>query len=132
MNKLLIISVLLIVAAYGSTVINDAKAKTIKEKYNRITFEKMYDMIDEVEDYLILDVRTMEEYVEGRIPNSTLIPDKEISKIVENYSDKDINIFVYCRSGNRSKKTTLKLINMGYEKVFDVGGIIDYPYELVF
>ena len=101
--------------------------------YKTISFEEMERLIStsKVSNYVILDVRTEEEYKQGRIKNSILIPDYEIENILNKVPDKNTYIFVYCRSGNRSKKATLKLNNMGYKNVYDAGGIISYKGEIV-
>lgn len=111
----------------------DENMKKENIKYKNISFEKMDQMIKEenINNYVILDVRTKEENEEKKIPNSLLIPDYEIEKIVDEIQDKNKYIFVYCRSGNRSKAATLKINNMGYKNVYDVGGIIDYKGEVI-
>ena len=38
---------------------------------------------------------------------------------------------IYCRSGRRSKDAAQKLLALGYQSVYDFGGVIDWPYELV-
>ena len=40
-------------------------------------------------------------------------------------------LLVYCRSGRRSKDAAQKLLALGYQIVYDFGGVIDWPYELV-
>jgi rhodanese-related sulfurtransferase len=50
-------------------------------------------------------------------------------KVVELIPDKDTKLFVYCRSGNRSKTASELLIKLGYTNVYDMGGINDWPYE---
>ena len=79
---------------------------------------------------VLVDVRTPEEFQVIRIPGSVLIPDYEIEeKIADAVPDKDTTVIVYCRSGNRSRTAAKKLIDMGYTRVFDLGGIIDWPYD---
>ena len=79
---------------------------------------------------VLIDVRTPEEFRILRIPGSILIPDYEIKdKIADVVPDKDTTIIVYCRSGNRSRNAAKTLIEMGYTRVFDLGGIIDWPYD---
>lgn len=88
--------------------------------------------LDNDDNIIILDVRTPEEYNEAHLPGSILIPDYELAQRVEKeLPDKDAVIFVYCRSGNRSKTQANRLISMGYTQVYDIGGIIDWPYEIV-
>ena len=42
---------------------------------------------------------------------------------------KDAQLLVYCRSGRRSAEAAQKLLALGYEHVYDFGGIIDWPFE---
>ncbi len=98
--------------------------------YVSITAEEAKEMMDAEQDYIILDVRTEEEFAESHIPGAVLIPDYEIrDRAQEMLPDKEQLIFVYCRSGNRSKKASAALAEMGYTNVKEFGGIIDWPYE---
>ncbi len=98
--------------------------------YVRLTAEEAKQMMDEEEDYVILDVRTEKEFDEEHIPGAVLIPDYEIENRAEEVlTDKAQLIFVYCRSGNRSKKASDALAKLGYTNVKEFGGIIDWPYE---
>jgi phage shock protein E len=86
-------------------------------------------MSDEV---IILDVRTQEEYDEGHIVNAVLLPDNEIQEKVETMiTDKTQTILVYCRTGRRSERASRELIDLGYENVYDFGGIVDWTGEIV-
>lgn len=97
--------------------------------YEQISAEEAKQLMDTEEDYIILDVRTEEEYFLGRIPGAILIPDYEIGERAEaELPDKDQLILVYCRSGNRSKDASSELAEMGYTNVKEFGGINDWPY----
>ena len=99
--------------------------------YVNITAEEAKQIMDSEEGYIILDVRTQEEYDQGHIPNAILIPDTEIkSKAEEVMTDKDQLILVYCRSGRRSKLAAEALAELGYTNIKEFGGIIDWPYEV--
>ena len=99
--------------------------------YTQITQDEAKRLMDTEENYIILDVRTQEEYDKARIPNSLLIPDYEIEeKSVEYLKDKSQLILVYCRSGNRSKTASQKLADMGYTNVKEFGGITTWQYEI--
>ena len=79
---------------------------------------------------ILIDVRTEEEFRLIRIPGSILIPDYEIrDKIIDIVPDKNTPVILYCRSGNISAKAAKVLEDMGYTKVYDLGGIIDLPYD---
>ena len=83
------------------------------------------------EEIILLDVRTQGEYEERHIPESVLIPLDELKKRAEaELPDKDKVVFVYCRSGNRSTTASSILAELGYKKVYNMGGISDWPYEV--
>ena len=98
--------------------------------YMNITAEEAKQIMDTEEGYIILDVRTQEEYDQGHIPGAILIPDTEIKAEAENVlTDKAQLILVYCRSGRRSKLAAEALVELGYTNIKEFGGIIDWPYE---
>ena len=74
--------------------------------------------MNQSENYLIIDVRTREEYGEGHIEGSFNIPYDEINDLID--IDKDAVLFVYCKSGKRSKIAAEKLLELGF-KVYDLG-----------
>lgn len=101
------------------------------QKYKTISSIDAKKIID-TEDVFILDVRTYEEYDESHIYNSILVPVDDIEiKIETIIPNKSKKILIYCRSGKRSKIAAEKMINLGYKNVFDFGGIIDWPFEIV-
>lgn len=103
-------------------------AKTIS--YTNISPEDALDLLKGDSKPILIDVRTPEEFQILHIPGSVLIPDYEIKdKIADVVPDKETTVIIYCRSGNRSRKAAKELIGMGYTKVFDLGGIINWPYD---
>ncbi len=98
----------------------------------QITQDEVVEMMEQNENYVILDVRTVEEYEEGHIPNAICIPNETIgTEEIKELPDKNQLILVYCRSGNRSKQASEKLVALGYANVFEFGGIIDWKGEVV-
>ena len=99
--------------------------------YVNITAEEAKQIVDSEEGYIILDVRTQEEYDQGHIPGAIVISHEEIEeKAEEVLTDKDQLILVYCRSGRRSKIAAEALVELGYTNIKEFGGIIDWPYEV--
>ncbi len=99
--------------------------------YMNITAAEAKAIMDSQEGYIILDVRTQEEYDEGHIPGAILIPNTKIeARADESLPDKDQMILVYCRSGRRSKMAAEILAELGYTNIREFGGIIDWPYEV--
>ena len=75
-----------------------------KPSYRQITADEAAQMMQEETDFVLLDVRTQEEYASGHIPGAICIPNETIgSEEIPELPDKDQLILVYCRSGNRSK-----------------------------
>ena len=100
--------------------------------YQKISAGEAYEMIRVTDEYILLDVRTDEEYKEKHIKGAVLIPDDEIGSRAETeLPDKNALILIYCRSGRRSANAANELIGMGYTNVYDFGGIIDWPYDTV-
>jgi phage shock protein E len=119
----------LLLGLFGISLLSfSACGKTIS--YTNISPKDALGVIKGDSKAVLVDVRTPEEFQVIRIPGSVLIPDYEIEeKIADAVPDKDTTVIVYCRSGNRSRTAAKKLIDMGYTRVFDLGGIIDWPYD---
>jgi len=81
-------------------------------------------------DVTVLDVRTEAEFAVEHIAGAVLIPDTEIRESApELLTDKKRTILIYCRTGIRSERAARLLIELGYTRVYDFGGIDDWPYE---
>lgn len=97
-----------------------------------ITMQEAADWMARETDYIILDVRTQEEFAAGHIPNAICIPNETIgSDMISALPDKGQLILVYCRSGNRSKQAASKLVKIGYTNIVEFGGILDWQGEIV-
>lgn len=99
--------------------------------YQKITPKQVKEKLEQQEEVIILDVRTQEEFLQGHIPQSKLLPLAELeNKIEEVVQNKEQEIIVYCRSGARSKQAAMQLIKKGYTKVKDMGGIMEWTDEI--
>ena len=98
--------------------------------YKRISQEKAREMMEKLNEYIILDVRTKEEFQEGHIKGAVNIPNKDIGDEYILDVDLDTCILVYCRSGHRSLQAAAKLALMGYDNIYEFGGIITWEYEI--
>ena len=111
--------------------LSKAKADTAEDMpgkvaYHKISAEEAHEMMTSQE--VVVDVRTREEYESGHIENAVLVPNESIgSEMPEALPDKEATLLVYCRS----KDAAQKLLALGYQSVYDFGGVIDWPYELV-
>ena len=100
--------------------------------WQTITPQEAYKMMNELESYILLDVRTPEEFTEIRINGAILIPDYELKQRAETeLTDKNAVILIYCRSGRRSAFSAAILADLGYSNLYDFGGIINWPYETI-
>ena len=96
----------------------------------KITPQEGKDLLAKTPGAILLDVRTEEEYKELRIPGSVLIPVAELpDRLSELPKDPAKPIVIYCRSGNRSATAAGILVKAGFPVVYDMGGIIDWPFE---
>ena len=105
---------------------------TVENTYQQITQETAKEMMD-TQEVVILDVREQDEFDAGHIPGAVLLPVGTITEdtaaaVIE---DLDAVVLVYCRSGNRSKTASEALADLGYDNVYEFGGINTWPYEVV-
>ena len=103
-----------------------------EQSYRQINMDEAIAMMEAESDYIILDVRTPEEFGEKHIPGAINVANETIgSEEIPELPDKDQLILVYCRSGNRSKQASEKLVALGYTNIIEFGGINDWPGEVV-
>ena len=100
--------------------------------YRQVTPEEAIALMEKESGYIILDVRTAQEYSEKHIPDAVNIPNESIgAEDLPALPDKNQLILVYCRSGNRSKQASEKLAALGYTNIVEFGGINSWPGETV-
>ena len=100
--------------------------------YRQITTAEAIQMMERESGYVILDVRTAEEFAEKHIPDAINVANEDIgTEEISALPDKDQLIMVYCRSGRRSKEAAEKLVALGYTNIVEFGGIIDWTGETV-
>lgn len=99
--------------------------------YTSITMEEAKSVFETEGDYIILDVRREDEFATGHIPGAINITNEDIgTEMPAGLSDKNQVIYVYCRSGNRSKQASNKLVAMGYTNIIEFGGILDWTGDI--
>ena len=120
----LLLTILLLVIGCGGK-------RVEQNMYQQITQEEAKQRMDG-QEVIVLDVREQEEYDSGHIPGAVLLPvgtiDEETAAGV--IPEKDSEVLVYCRSGNRSKKASETLAGLGYTQIYEFGGITTWPYEV--
>ena len=109
----------------------DENEDEYENEYISITMEEAKTIFEVPGDYVIVDVRTAEEFSQGHIPGAINIANETITdEEPKELPDKNQTIYVYCRSGNRSKQASAKLAAMGYSNIIECGGILDWTGEL--
>lgn len=99
--------------------------------YEKISMSEGLARMESDENYILLDVRRAYEFEAGHIPGAVNLPNEEIgTEEIPSLPDKAQTIYIYCRSGNRSKQAADKLLALGYTNLIEFGGIIDYTGEL--
>ena len=133
MKKIILIIIILTIIIIGVVCIMNKKEKIIENEViiKHVSMNDIVQIMEENENYIILDVRTQAEYNQGHIPNAICIPNETIDEnVVNKLPDKNQMILVYCRSGNRSKQAAEKLKKLGYTNLIELGGIIDWKGEI--
>ena len=90
--------------------------------------DEAMNMMASTPNAILLDVREQEEYDKKHLPGAILLPlDKlktaDLSTVLP---DKDQPIFVYCWAGRRAEYATNDLAKLGYTKVYEIGGLLDW------
>ena len=131
MKKLLILCMTFICILSGCGNADSVQNTEQKSGYKQVSMEEGLELMEADSDYILLDVRRDDEFEEGHIPGAINIPNESIGKEeIAELPDKDQTIYVYCRSGNRSKQASQKFVDLGYTNVIEFGGIIDYSGEI--
>ena len=83
------------------------------------------------ENYLVIDVRSSEEYAAGHLKHAINIPLEELEgRLDEINAYKDKNVVLYCNTGNRSGKALDLLKQKGFNVLMNAPGVKQYDYEL--
>jgi len=123
---------ILTICAALSTGCPPAEPPYIEISHTQISAEYAYAMINKLDDFVLLDVRTYDEFRARRIDGSILIPYSELaSRASAELSEKNAVILVYCQSGRRSAIAARTLAELGYTNVYDFGGIADWAFGVV-
>ena len=98
----------------------------------KVDFSRAKEILDANPDSILLDVREYEEYITGHAEGAVLLPVDDINpeSAAELLPDKEAAVLVYCRSGRRSAIAAKKLESYGYEKIYDIGMLIGWPYGM--
>lgn len=122
---------MLIILTFVLSGCGKSEAEMQDNTYEKISMSEGIERMESDEGYILLDVRRADEFEAGHIPGAVNIPNEEIgTEELPSLPDKTQTIYIYCRSGNRSKQAADKLLALGYTNIIEFGGIIDYAGEL--
>jgi len=127
MNQYILLTILFVVVFIFWTLIKNSSNAGV-----RIKPSDAKTRLDTEKGIILLDVRTKGEYLEKHIPKSTLIPvDILANEASKKLPNKNAEIMVYCKSGSRSGVAVKTLLKLGYTNIYNLGGIVGWPYETV-
>lgn len=93
--------------------------------------DEVLQRLESKESFMILDVRELDEWESGHIPNAKHIPLMEIPTRIKEL-DPDQEIVVVCHSGGRSHHACEYLSHMGYNVINMLGGMSIWRGDLEF
>ena len=99
----------------------------------KLSFEEAHELLQSRPEVTLVDVREEPEYLTGHAVDALLLPVDEITEdsAAELIPSLSSPVMVYCRTGRRSRDAAAKLDAMGYEEIYDIGGLVGWPYGLV-
>lgn len=131
MKNVIYIMLLIVILIGVLLMLGNKENKQEKIEIVHVSMNEIVKIMNESSDYIVLDVRTIEEYNQGHIPNAICIPNETIDEsIIYKLPNKEQLILIYCRSGNRSKQAATKLVKLGYTNLVEFGGIIYWDGEI--
>ncbi len=116
------------ISADGKSGDSSGEESSITNTYKSVSMSEGLKMMEKDSAFILLDVRRPDEYKAGHIPGAIQLTNESMTaeKALALLPDKNQNIYVYCRSGRRSKLASQKLIDYGYKNIIEIGGILDY------
>ena len=101
-------------------------------KIKNVSAEEAYTLLNENSEFVILDVRTKEEYDDGHIPGAKLFPVQVLPmKLAELDKYKDKPVLIYCASGGRSPRAVDTLANNSFKNIYHLSrGLSSWKYNV--
>ncbi|MED5354592.1 MAG: rhodanese-like domain-containing protein [Bacteroidota bacterium] len=123
MNSILKYILLVAFTIFSCSLINN-------KSINQMNSDELIEFI-ELNDAILVDVRTEDEYNSGYIENSLNIDYfSDVFSVNADKLDKNTPIILYCRSGNRSSMSANKISKLGFKEIYNLeGGILEWIEE---
>ena len=98
-----------------------------RTEYRTLNMERAQILLRLTDNYLPVDVRSEAEYDAGHIPGAILLPLEDIRDgRLEALPDREQSIMVYSETGQRSAEAAQLLTTLGYTRIYDIGGIVNW------
>lgn len=100
-----------------------------------ISFEEGKHILETCPGSVLLDVRTEEEYGIEHAAGAVLLPQEDLETmdegdILDVLPDLDAPVLLYCRTGRRAALAAVKLEELGYTRLYNLGGLNGWPYGM--
>ncbi len=104
----------------------------MKDCIKTLSPQQARQMMCTATDYLLFDLRSRAEFNELHLPGAICVPAAAVAAAAaRQQAARDTPILLYCRVGQRSRAAAEELTRLGYTQVYDIGGIVDWPYEVI-
>jgi len=131
---LIIVVVILHIAVYWSYLKTKRHSRAVKiapAPYQEIAPAAAIQMMSRLKKFILLDVRTAQEFASGHLKGAVLIPYDELpSRASRELLDKTTPVFIYCHAGVRSRHAAQTLEGLEYAAVYDTGAMFNWPPDL--
>ena len=97
-----------------------------------VTSKEAYSLIKDDKEFVILDVRSKEEYDSGHIAGAKLVPVQVLGSMIDDLDKyKDKKVLVYCESGKRSPIAIDTLVDNDFTNIYHLSrGIASWKYDV--
>lgn len=97
-----------------------------------ISFTEGKQILDTCPGSVLLDVRTEEEYDIEHAKGAKLLPLDDIDDVdvMDILPDLSAPVLLYCRTGRRASLAAIKLHDLGYTRLYNLGGLNGWPYGM--
>lgn len=97
--------------------------KSFSQQTTNLSPQEFITKVKTTKNAQLLDVRTPEEWANGKVASSTCINfmDADFKQKV-NKLDKNKPVFVYCAVGGRSSKASKILLESGFKQIYNLSG----------
>ena len=120
--KYIVLTCMLFVGVFSAFILYKSFRPTRGLPYERLTMQQAVEYMEFEEGYVLLDVRSEQEFEKWHIPDAVNIPyDQLVAKAILYLPDFTQLIYVTAGSSKTSKKAAMKLCQLGYVNITEIG-----------